>query len=202
MEKAPVLNLSTGIPSLDNVLQGIRAGDNVVWQVDDIENYIPFVHAFCKHAYKERKKLIYFRFGHHKPLLPLDVDAKIVELEPVTGFEKFLSRTLSDIEENDRGACYVFDAVSDLAESWGSDAMLGNFFMLACPYLYNFDTATYFALLRNHHASSVIENIQKTAQVVIDVFNRDGDIYIHPLKVIDRASPTMFMLHAWRGEMF
>ncbi len=199
---ANTLHLSTGIPSLDNVLQGILAGDNVVWQVDDIKNYIPFVHEFCRHAYKKQQKLIYFRFGRHEPLLPPDVEAKVVELAPEGGFEKFLSRILHDIEENDKGACYVFDAVSELAERWGSDAMLGNFFMLACPYLFDFDTATYFALLRNYHASSVIENIQKTAQVVIDVFDQHGSIYIHPLKVIGRASPTMYMLHAWRGNDF
>ena len=34
---------STGLPGLDEVLNGLRLGDNVVWQVDEIEDYRHFV---------------------------------------------------------------------------------------------------------------------------------------------------------------
>ena len=38
------LSFSTGITALDDVLHGIKPGDNVVFQVDSITDYIPFVH--------------------------------------------------------------------------------------------------------------------------------------------------------------
>ena len=47
------VSCSTGLPRLDEVLCGIRAGDNIVWQVDDIEDHLPFVEAFVAHAREE-----------------------------------------------------------------------------------------------------------------------------------------------------
>ncbi|MFX0098362.1 MAG: PEP/pyruvate-binding domain-containing protein [Candidatus Hodarchaeota archaeon] len=199
MEKQEFL-LSSGIDALDDVLQGIRAGDNLVWQVESVEDYIPFVHEFCRDAYKNDRKLIYFRFGHHETLLPDDVEANIYELQPGKGFEPFLAEILRVIKEFERGACYVFDCISDLSDDWYSDIMLGNFFMITCPYLFSFDTATYFALLRNKHGSYVINSIHETAQIIIDVYNNEGQFYVRPLKVFERSSPTMYMLHAWEGE--
>ena len=41
-----VLNsLSTGLPGLDEVIRD-KAGDNIVWQVESIEDYIPFTEYF------------------------------------------------------------------------------------------------------------------------------------------------------------
>ena len=53
--------MSTGLPELDKVLQNVRPGDNIVWQIDSIEDYILFVHPFFKNAYESGNKLIYFR---------------------------------------------------------------------------------------------------------------------------------------------
>ena len=39
MTKAHTL-MSTGIDELDEVIQNVRAGDNIVWQMDSIEDYI------------------------------------------------------------------------------------------------------------------------------------------------------------------
>jgi len=50
------------------------------------------------------------------------------------------------------GAYYVFDCLSDLAADWFSDRMLGNFFMITCPYLYELDTIAYFALQKHLHS--------------------------------------------------
>lgn len=31
--------VSTGLPGLDDVLDGLRIGDNVVWRVSDLDDY-------------------------------------------------------------------------------------------------------------------------------------------------------------------
>ncbi len=46
------ISFSTGLPALDNVLQGLRSGDNVVFQVDSTDDYVPFVDPFCANAIK------------------------------------------------------------------------------------------------------------------------------------------------------
>ncbi|QEE16177.2 PEP/pyruvate-binding domain-containing protein [Promethearchaeum syntrophicum] len=196
----PNLDFSSGMKNLDSVLQGILPGDNVVLQVDELEDYIPFVHKFVRNANKEDKPLVYFRFAQHEFLIPSDVHATIIELRPEKGFEKFLSQIIKTIEDFGLGACYVFDCLSDLIVDWYSDVMVGNFFMLTCPYLYKFDTVAYFALFRHKHELKVIKDIQDTAQVVMDIYRNEGSLYVHPLKVFERYSSTLYMLYKWESQ--
>lgn len=193
---------SCGIPSLDSALQGIQAGDNIVFQVDRIEDSRPFVERYCRYTQTEGKRLVYFRFADHPSFLPEGVEAEQYNLDPEAGFEQFIFKILSVIEKNGRGAYYLFDCLSGLAAEWYSDRMLGNFFMLACPYLYTYDTVTYFVLLKNVHTPLAVRSIHKTAQVILDVFSSGDDFYIRPIKVLNRFSPTMYMLHSFRDESF
>jgi pyruvate,water dikinase len=190
---------SSGIESLDEILQGIIAGDNVVWQVDDIAHQIPFVHAFCKCAHLDGKKLVYLRFASHQPLVPDKYGADVFQLNPRAGFEQFITKILNIISEYGKGACYVFDCLSGLSVDWYSDRMLGNFFKLACPYLYSADTVAYFALLRNSHTPLSVQAIHRTAQVVLDLYCSHDKFYLLPLKVLGRHTPTMYMLHSMDG---
>jgi pyruvate,water dikinase len=193
-------NLSSGLSSLDQVLGGVRPGDNIVYQVDSVDDYIPFVIPFCTKAVQEKRKLIYFRFADHPSLLPNDLPATTIHLHPEKGFENFIDEIFDIIEKSGTGACYVFDCLSELAVDWYSDRMLGNFFMLTCPYLYDFETATLFALLKNVHSSHAIGAIHTTAQVVIDIFRVRQQFYLQPQKVYKRHSETMYTLHRWRED--
>jgi pyruvate,water dikinase len=190
---------STGIPSLDTTLDGLMAGDNVVWQVDDIEDYRPFVDRFVRHGLTTGAPLVYFRFASHRQLIPETPGVQIHNVEPEAGFEKFVGDILDVIESKGRGALYVFDGLSELAADWYSDRMLGNFFMITCPFLFKLDTITYFALFNKHHSFHATESIHQTAQVVLDVYRNREDLFVQPVKVDKRYSPTMYTLHVW-GE--
>lgn len=193
---------STGVTGLDETLSGLRPGDNVVFQVDRLEDYAAFVHPFCIRANSENRVLIYFRFANHEQLLPEGVTARIYQLHPEQGFSTFVSEIFDVIEEVGLEAYYVFDCLSELAVDWYSDRMLGNFFMLTCPYLYTYDTIAYFSLLRGRNTAYAVDAIQSTAQVVMDVYRNRDMLYLQPLKVYKRNSETMYMLHAWEDDQF
>ena len=57
--------INSGIPTMDQALNYIRLGDNVVWQVDDLEVFKAFVQPFVKQAIADKRNLIYI----HKNLL-------------------------------------------------------------------------------------------------------------------------------------
>jgi hypothetical protein len=193
---------STGLPGLDRTLCGLIPGDNVVWQVDTIDDYLPFVTPFWEEARRQGRKRIYFRFARHRELIPADDDGQIYRLHPEVGFEKFLTEILDVIEKNGLGACYVFDWLSDLAVDWYSDRMLGNFFMIACPFLFDLQTIAYFGLRKNHHSVHAIDGITNTAQVILEVYRKKEQLFLHPRKVWMRHSPTLYMLQVWEGEEF
>ncbi|MEI6809617.1 MAG: PEP/pyruvate-binding domain-containing protein [bacterium] len=199
MESGSV-KLTTGLTGLDGVLKGVLPGDNIVWQISDVEDYQVLVTPYCEAARQAGRRLVYFRFASHPPLVPTGFGADIHELKPEDGFEHFISSIHSAIESAGRGAFYVFDCLSELAGDWYSDQMLGNFFMLTCPYLYDMETVTYFALFRNYHSQDATGPIADTTQVLLDVYRHNGRLFIYPIKVQHRYSPTMHMLHEWDGR--
>jgi hypothetical protein len=193
---------STGIKGLDDILTGLRAGDNVVWQIDDIKEYKDFVDPYVKQALEEDKKVIYMRFAAHEPLLKQSEKIKVYELDAQGGFESFSTQVNNIITDEGIGAYYVFDCLSDLLQAWATDLMIGNFFMVTCPYLYELDTIAYFSILRNNLSFKTIARIREITQLLLDVYKCENEYYVHPLKVWNRYSPTMFLPHLKKEDKF
>jgi hypothetical protein len=186
---------STGLDHLDELLTRLQYGDNVVWQVDDISHYQELVLPYVERAVREQRKIVYFRFALHAALLEPQPGLTIVELDADTGFETFSTQVHQVIAQTGRGAFYVFDSLSDLLTAWATDLMIGNFFTVTCPFLYELDTIAYFALIRNRHSFQTVARIRSTTQLLLDVYRLEGTRYIHPLKVQNRYSHTMFLPH-------
>jgi hypothetical protein len=194
--------VSTGYAGLDDILDGLRTGDNVVLKVDSIEDYRYFIGPFVDQALVAGKKVVYMRFGEHPPLVERSPRITCHEFDPRLGFETFASRIHKVITDEGPGTFYVFDSLSELLSAWATDHMIGNFFRVTCPYLFELDTVAYFGLIRKHHDVRTIERIRETTQVLIDVFKHDQRLHIQPLKVWQRSSPTMFLPHRKQGEQF
>jgi len=193
---------STGIDGLDTVLTGLEKGDNVVWQVDRIENFAAFVDPYVERAKQQKRRLVYMRFADHPPLVKPDAGVRIYNLDACSGFEAFTIQVHAIIAAEGKEAYYVFDCLSHLLDAWATDLMIGNFFMVTCPYLFELDTIAYFALLRNRHSFKTIARIRETTQLLLDLYNIEGKNCLHPLKVWKRYSPTMFLPHLQQEEKF
>jgi hypothetical protein len=189
---------STGIPALDGVVGGLLPGDNVVWAVEAIEDYAQLVVPFVARALADGRRVVYFRFARHAPLVEEGRGAETHRLHPSVGFERFTAAIQSIIARAGEGGCYVFDCLSDLAADWSSDVMLGNFFVVTCPCLGHGKSVASFALLRGAHSAAAVDAIRENTQLLVDLFRHRGTLYVHPLKVHERHAPTMYLPHAWR----
>jgi hypothetical protein len=196
-------SLTTGLPGLDEVLKGVMPGDNIVWRVETIADYKALVVPYVQAAHKAHRRLIYFRFASHEQLIPDDLGAEIHRPNPDLGFENFVTQVHGVIEEAGKGAIYVFDCLSELADKWQSDQSLGNFFVLTCPRLCDLETVTYFALYRNYHSTDYgLAPIATTTQFLLDVFRHQNRLYIRPVKVQYRSTSSMNTMHVWEGDEF
>ncbi|MBS1197064.1 MAG: pyruvate, phosphate dikinase, partial [Proteobacteria bacterium] len=194
--------LNTGIESLDRILRGLLPGDNLVWQTDAMADFAPFAAPYAEAAQQLGRRLVYFRFDSASPpLLQESEGILICQLELEQGFEKIVIQIRRAVREAGRGAYFLFDCLSVLADTWCSDRMLGNFFMLICPYVYDMESLAYFPLLRRQHSNDAIAPIARTTQIFIDIHRHRGDLYLHPSKVEHRYSPTMYMLHRVDGDL-
>jgi hypothetical protein len=194
--------VTTGLKGLDKVLTGLHLGDNVVWQIDNIADYLYFVKPFIKKALDEKKRVVYIRFANHDSLVEDQTGITVYKLDAYSGFETFSTQLNGIITHEGAGVYYIFDCLSDLLPAWSNDLMIGNFFKITCPYLYELDTIAYFSILRNKHSFKTIARIRETTQLLIDVYHYKDNYYIHPLKVWNRYSPTMFLPHLKDKEKF
>ncbi|MFA4905229.1 MAG: PEP/pyruvate-binding domain-containing protein [Candidatus Margulisiibacteriota bacterium] len=197
-----ISSASTGLKGLDAILQNLRLGDNVVWQVDDIDEYRHFVAPYVKRSLADNRRLVYIRFGKHPPVVLGNSRIKVYKLDAGGGFEAFTKQVHAIIEKEGKQAFYVFDCLSDLLENWATDLMIGNFFLVTCPFLFRLDTIAYFAILRAQHSFKTIARIRETTQLLLDVYRLKKDYYVQPLKVWDRYSPTMYLPHLEQKTRF
>ncbi len=188
-------HVSTGWESLDNIIDHLRWGDNVVWQVDDLDAYRKLVSYFVNNAAAGNEKVIYIRFARHSPLLVPRRNVRRYDLDATTGFESFTAQIHSIITREGKNVFYVFDSLSDLLHEWATDLMIVNFFFVTCPYLFELNTIAYFAILRNRHSFKAVAGIRETTQVLIDVYSYKRKLCVHPIKIQDRYSSTMFFPH-------
>ncbi len=191
------IRISSGLDSLDQLLDGFRLGDNVVWQIDNIEDYRYFANIFLVKALNSHKRVVYLRFSEHSPIINHLHDNKFYgeyKLDAGLGFETFSTQVQDIITREGEGVFYVYDSLSELLSEWSTDLMIGNFFAVTCPYLYQLNTIAFFAINRGRHSYQTIARIRETTQILLDLFNQDY-LYIHPLKVWKRYSPTMFLPH-------
>ncbi len=199
---APFAQVSTGINGLDEILNYLQMGDNVVFQVDNIEDYKKFVDPYVETALARNQRLVYMRFANHPALLSASPSIKVYKLNANQGFESFSTEVHNIVRDEGRDVFYVFDCLSDLLMAWATDLMIGNFFVITCPYLFELNTVAYFSILRSRHSFKTVARIRETTQVLLDVYNNSGKICVHPLKAWKRYTPTMFLPHIMEGGKF
>ena len=216
--------IKSGIPGLDEALDNIRLGDNVVWNVTNLNEFSYFVNPYVKQAKEDGRNLIYIRFANHPPLIEMtDKDFELLEIEqdnpdtefcmierdgikiyqvnPYNQFETFTLEVHRIIEKEGFDAFYVFDCLSDLQAVWSTDLMMGNFFKVTCPFLFQLDTVAYFPIIRGRHSYDAIAKIRETTQLFLNVYsNSPEEVYVSPLKVWNRYSQTMFLGHKFNPQ--
>ncbi|MBE6508172.1 MAG: phosphoenolpyruvate synthase [Methanobrevibacter sp.] len=216
--------VKSGIPGLDKALDNIRLGDNVVWNVTNLNEFSYFVNPYVKQAKEDNRNLIYIRFANHPPLIEMtDEDFKLLEQEennpetefcmierdgikiyqvnPYNQFETFTLEVHRIIEKEGFDAFYVFDCLSDLQAVWSTDLMMGNFFKVTCPFLFQLDTVAFFPIIRGRHSYDAIAKIRETTQLFLNVYsNSPEEVYVSPLKVWNRYSQTMFLGHKFNPQ--
>ena len=194
--------VSTGHHGLDRIIDELRIGDNVVWQVDQLGDYRLMAELFLQESNRNGKTVHYLRFGRHEPVIK-DAHHEGLTLHIIDtsqGFESFTQSVYSLVTQLGPGAFYIFDSLSDLLEQWGSDLMIENFFRIICPYLFELDTIAYFAVMRGAHSFEAIAGIRETTQLLLDVYHLEDTLYIHPLKVWQRYAATMYLPHKLVGD--
>ena len=72
--------IKCGIEEMDEALDNIRLGDNVVWRVSDLSEFRLFMEPYVRQAKEDGRNIIYFRFASHEPLVKECPEVKTVRV--------------------------------------------------------------------------------------------------------------------------
>ena len=184
--------VSTGLPGLDQTIGGLAPGENVVWQINDLADYIYVANRFVMHVARSGQRIVYFRFGEHQEIMDAEAmelggaNTKKYEIDPHIGFESFTVKVHRIIQEEGEGVFYLFDCLTELQKYWFSDLMVSNFFLLTNPYLSAMKSVGYFSLLFDCHTRESISRIRHAAPLLLNMRTKDAALYMQVANVSPR----------------
>ena len=193
--------VDSGFPELDEALDYFRIGDNVVCRLSELDDFRLFAEAFAKQGVKDGRNVVYVRFAEHAPLLGEMEGVTLTEIPPSKRFERFTVTLHELIQSMPEETYYIFDCLSDLQTAWSTDLLISNFFTLIGKLTTEKHAIAYFPIMRAMHSFDCMADIRERTSVFLDVFSDDKYIFIRPLKVWQRDTPTMFLPHVYDKDV-
>lgn len=201
---------TTGLEPLDELIGGLRIGDNVVVQVASEEEAVPLLAGALRDAaeqdrlvyasFRDSPRTVYDRFGESwdpERFVLYDYRADVDDAEDapadmrvVRPSEDFdagtVGRDLLRIGmEWGPGTRYVIDSLTDVEHRWGDAAVL-DLFLSTCPALYQQRTIAYWTLRRDAHSRRSLMRLEEITQVVLDVHTDGGELVVELRKAAGR----------------
>lgn len=198
--------VSTGIAGLDNIIQGLRAGENVAWQIDSLADYMYVANRFVMSIARAGKRIVYIRFGSHEEIIDAEgladygANVKKYVLDPHIGFETFAVQVHRIINGEGKGVFFVFDCISELQKYWFSDNMVANLVCLTTPFIERQESIAYMPVMYERHTYDTISRIRHSVPVLLNMRTVDGCLHILPVQVRGRYTPDMYFPLRIRGD--
>lgn len=173
--------LSSGVDVIDELIEGVRVGDNLVTQVAGDVPTGYFVDRFVGAA-GGRRVVIADLTGVH--------GARTVEnVEVLDWSSATAEQAHSSLDDADRRvgehAAFVFDSLTAVQRRWGPPVAL-ELFLWACTRLYRRHSVALWNVDRDAHDPAFLSRLAEITQVVIDVRGAGGQVEVGVIKADGR----------------
>jgi transcriptional regulator with XRE-family HTH domain/KaiC/GvpD/RAD55 family RecA-like ATPase len=95
---------------------------------------------------------------------------------------------------------FIIDSLTGMQDLWGGEEQVLKFYVRTCPRLYELETIAYWIIEKSAHSNRLKANINKIAQVAIDLLVKNGRPTLKILKAEKRDSKYHNELHAFSCE--
>jgi transcriptional regulator with XRE-family HTH domain len=193
--------LTTGVPALDELIDGVRVGDNLVILGPDAATLDAVGRAFV--AAVADGPTVVVRTTDRAPAPPppdvvlLDWSERPDTTRPAAGTAEGAAafRTaLAALDDADtaagEGASFLIDSLTGVQDRWGAELAL-EAFLSTCPRLYRRGSVAMWLLVRDRHDRAFLDRLCEITQVVIDVRQADGQLAAEVLVAAGRPGPTV-----------
>jgi transcriptional regulator with XRE-family HTH domain len=204
--------LTTGVPALDELIDGVRVGDNLVILGPDTTTLEAVGRAFVAAVAdgptvvvrtEDRAAppppdvvLLDWREGSATTMPAADGPAGVATDGPagvaagVAAFRAALATLDAADAGAGEGASFLIDSLTGIQDRWGADLALETF-LSSCPRLYRRGSVAMWLLVRDRHDRAFLDRLCEITQVVIDVRRTDGQFAAEVLVAAGRPGPTV-----------
>ena len=194
---------TSGTALVDALIDGVRIGDNLVFQGDADAPLDLLVERFVASARGQVPVVVVNVAAPWRDAVPDGVtvldwspagtgepsslgDA----LEPGATFEGALASLAAVDERVGTGAAFVFDRLTAVEALWGSDAML-ELFLSACPRLYRRRSLAVWPVEAEQHRPTFLRRLAEITQVVVELAYDDDQLQVTARKADGRSSSVV-----------
>lgn len=200
---------TSGTPLIDDLVDGVRIGDNLVLQGDASAPFALLVDRFVARASLERP-LVRINLAEPwvgpvpegitvldwSPVLSGVASALPDAIEPGARLTDALASLIRVDERVGTGAAFAFDRLTAVQVAWGEDAPL-ELFLAACPRLYRRRSLALWSVSIGQHRPTFLRRLAEIAQVVVELTDDDGRLRVAVLEADGRdAGVVGRRLHA------
>ncbi len=189
---------STGISSLDSLIEEVRAGDNFVFNLSSLKWYKPFARALLKYCLKNEIPIILMRVDGSLDDIADSSTAWVDVFDVEKSFsepEGFKAAFRSNIRFNGKGVFYIIDNAGALVKILGGEDELREFFLVFCPLLEENESLVYWPFIGKKHSSATVAAIKDCAPVFIEIEKQKENLLLRIIKAVGRYSDRMYMAH-------
>ncbi len=192
--------LTSGTPLIDDLVDGLRIGDNLVLQGDASAPFALLVDRFVAQGSPERPVV---RINLAEPWVGPVPDGVLVldwspalsgvasnlpdAIEPRAGLSDALTSLIRVDERVGTGATFAFDRLTAVQAAWGEDAPL-ELFLTACPRLYRRRSLALWTVEIDRHRPTFLRRLAEITQVVVELVDDDGQLRVAVLEADGRGA--------------
>lgn len=195
-----MVSLSSGTPLIDDLVDGVRIGDNLVLQGDASAPLALLVDRFVAQGSPERP-LVWINLAEPwvgpvpdgvlvldwSPALSGIASSLPDAIEPRAGLADALTSLIRIDERVGTGATFAFDRLTAVQAAWGERAPL-ELFLTACPRLYRRRSLALWTVEIERHRPTFLRRLAEITQVVVELVDDDGQLRVAVLEADGRGA--------------
>jgi transcriptional regulator with XRE-family HTH domain len=182
------MTLTTGVAAIDDLLDQVRVGDNLVFVASGAADGAWLVDAFIAAA-RDDDLVIIDSNGRHAA----QQAAVVLDWTPSDVIDAATARAqLAEVDAAvGPGASYVIDSLAPLSATWGGQASL-DLFLWACPRLFQRQSVALWLVEREAHDDAFLRRLTEITQVVVNISPvEDGAVRLAVVKADGRPATVV-----------
>lgn len=181
--------LTTGVPLLDDLIDGVRVGDNLVVVADD-PSVLETVGAAFGRAVVNAGPVVVVAFGQ-RGIDIAPTPAHLLDLRRAGDAAGSPTQLLEDADvEVGPGAAFLIDSLAEVQRRWRPQAAL-EVFLTICPRLYRRRSVAMWLLDAREHDRDVLDRIAQVTQVVVRLSGSGDDLEAEVVVAAGRPPTTV-----------